>query len=166
MVPLTRAEATAVAAVKYSGPRDEFTQTFFASVALAKELCVQAQQPIVVQGLYDRNARRTARIIDRGSQQRKEVVDMNDVRSFALHQGEQLVMNALVPYGIAEQDQWVLTLHLLVAGVELKHLVATRTQQFGLPGKDLVLAAGRLIRIVHRENLHMFKPFACAEWLG
>jgi hypothetical protein len=41
-----------------------------------------------------------------------------------------------------------------------------RAQQFGLPGKDLVLAAGRLVRIVHRENLHTFKPFACPEWLG
>ena len=72
----------------------------------------------------------------------------------------------LVPDGIAKQDQWVLALHLIVAGLVQKHLVAMRAQQVGLLGKDLILAAGRLIRIVHGENLHLIKPFACLEWRG
>jgi hypothetical protein len=81
-------------------------------------------------------------------------VDVDDVRPFPLHQIEQLTVGLPVPNGIAKQNQWVLAFHLVVAGVVQKHLMPVRTQQVGLLGKDLVFAAGRLVRIVHGENLH------------
>ena len=71
-----------------------------------------------------------------------------------------------VPDGIAEQDEWGLVFHLIVAGLVQKHLVSMAAQQIGFLSKDLVFAAGRLIRIVHRENLHRINPFACCRWRG
>jgi hypothetical protein len=63
-------------------------------------------------------------------------------------------MSLLIPDGIAKQDQRVLALHLLVAGVKRHYLVAMGAQQIGFLGKDLILATGGLIRVVNRENLH------------
>ena len=92
-------------------------------------------------------------------------MDVNDVRLFPLHQGAKLAVYSLVPDRIAQHDQRVLAGHLIVAGLVRKHLVAMRPQQIGLLGKDLILAPRLLIRIVHRENLHL-KRFACLVWRG
>ena len=57
----------------------------------------------------------------------------------------------------AEQNQWVLARHLLVAGVVQQHFMPVRTQEVGFLGKDLVFAARCLVRIVHRENVHPYQ---------
>ena len=112
-------------------------------MSIAEERGRGTKHAVIVQGLYDRNSGFIGGIVDSRRDDRESIVDVDDVRSFPLHQVEQLTVALLVPNRIAKQDQWVLAGHLLVAGVVQKHLVPMGAQQIGFLGKDLILAAGR-----------------------
>jgi hypothetical protein len=141
-------------------PRDPLSYTVLTYMPVAEEGSRGTEHAEVVQGLYDRNCCLIGCIVDRGRYEGEGVVDVNNIRSFMLHQGQELAVHLPVPDGVAKQDQRVLAYHLVVAGVKRNDLVAVGTQQIGFLGKDLILATGGLIRIVNRENLHAIKLVA------
>ena len=102
-----------------------------------------------MQSLYDRNAFLVGRIVDGGRDDLEGVMDVDNVRLFAVHQLAQLAVGSLIPDGVGDRDQGVLALHLVVAGPIDNHLVATAAEQFGLLGKDLIFSAGQLVEIVN-----------------
>ena len=124
----------------------------------------RAKHAVVVQRLHDRDSLFIGRIVDGGRDHRKSVMDMNDVRRPPVHEGAKLGMDLLVPDGIAEQDQAVLAVYLIVAGPVKKYFMAMRSQQIGLLGEDLILTTGVLIRVVHGKDFHGFKWPACPGW--
>ena len=138
----------------HTWPGDVLGYALLADMSIAEESARGTEHAEIVQGLYHWNCCLIGRIVDGGRDDRESVVDVNDVRPFLLHQGQELAMHMRVPDGIAKQDQRVLSLHLVVAGVKRNDLMAMRAQQIGFLGKDLILATGGLIRVVNRENLH------------
>src|ERR1700734_3419395 len=114
-------------------------------MAIAEKGGRRAKHAVVVQRLYNRDSLFICRIVDGGRDHREGVMDMNDVRRLPVHEGTKLGMDLLVPDRIAEQDQPVFALYLIVAGPVKKHLVAVRPQQIGLLGEDLILTTGVLI---------------------
>jgi hypothetical protein len=135
-------------------PGNALSDTVLTYMAIAKEGAGGTEHAEIVQGLYHWNSCLIGSIVDGGRDEGERVVDVNDVRPFQLHQGEKLAVHMRVPDGIAKQDEWVLALNLVVAGVKKNDLMAMRAQQIGFLGKDLILATGGLIRVVNRENLH------------
>ena len=125
---------------------------------IAKESVRGTKQAVVVQGLYDRNSLFICRIVGSRRDHGESVVDVDDLRPFPLHQSPKLPVRLPVPNCVAEQNQRVGAGHLIVAGLVKQNLVAMQPQQIGLLGKDLILAARLLIRIVHGENLHPGAP--------
>jgi hypothetical protein len=65
-----------------------------------------------------------------------------------MHQLAQLAVDSLIPDGVGDRDQWILALHLFVAGLIDQHLVTAAAKQFGLLGKDLIFSAGQLVEIM------------------
>ncbi len=121
---------------------------------VAEEGVRGAEQAVIVQGLYDRNSFLICRIVGSRRDHRESVVDVDDLRPLPLHQRAKLAVGLPVPNCVAQQNQRVGASHLIVAGLVKQNLVAMRPQQLGLLGKDLILAARLLVRIVHGENLH------------
>ena len=111
-----RQPAVAIAAMDHPRPGNPLAYTVFTDVSITEQGARGTEHAEIVQRLYDRNRGFIGRIINGGRNDRESIVDVNDVRPFALHQGKQLAVGLLIPDGIAKQDQWVLALHLLVAG--------------------------------------------------
>jgi hypothetical protein len=132
-----------------SGPGNAFAYTIFADMSVTKQGACGAEHAEIVQGLDNRDSGFIGGIVHGWRDDWERIVDVDDIRPLPLHQLAELAVRLLVPDSIAEHNQRVFALQLLVAGVVQKHVVSMRAQEICFLGEDLVLPAGRRIRIVH-----------------
>src|SRR6202048_3023033 len=73
--------AVAVAVVRNAAPGDHLTEAILARLAIAEQQGVDADKPKVVQRLDDGNALGPRGVIGGGRDQRKRIVEMDDLRA-------------------------------------------------------------------------------------
>jgi hypothetical protein len=146
----------AVTAVANAAPQTVL-DTVLANFPVAKKQSAWAHEPVILQGLDNRDSLVAAGAVNGGRNHNKRVVDVNQVRRFSREELSEFLSRIRGPDNALYQHRALQSrelFHLVIAALVGSHMVARALQIFPFLLENDVFAACLLIRIVNQENLH------------
>jgi hypothetical protein len=130
---------------------------FLTNVTVAEKSAAGTKQPVVVKRLDHGHSRRTARVVSRGRNERKRIVEVHYVGRVPCQNIAQLTIGAARPGRAPAKAYRVdkgVCLNLVIVPQILEDLMPGFTQKLDFGLAYYIFAAAPLIEVVRHENSH------------